>query len=145
MTAFNIWRINRSNKILKNKYNDNSIRFCLYLKLSLVMGINWIFETLTMPTWLQFVAALYNGLTGVAIFFIFVVKWSIIEKVCNRLHIKSELVEKMRRRSSAATTTTSQGRKKSSIEDTTITDISTAKDSKRKSLNETIALSTVDE
>lgn len=59
-------------------------RFSLYMKLSLVMGISWILETLYLPDWLQTTAAIYNGLTGVAIFIIFVVKWSILEKLGKR-------------------------------------------------------------
>ncbi|XP_059052081.1 G-protein coupled receptor Mth2-like [Achroia grisella] len=107
LTAFNMWRVRRDlsrfdkNITKNNKKNEN--RFALYLKLSVVMGINWIFEVLgayknLLPQWFEHIVDAYNVLIGVLIFFVFVFKSSILLKICKRLRIKNNFTDYLENR-----------------------------------------------
>ncbi|KAM3965283.1 G-protein coupled receptor Mth2-like [Aphomia sociella] len=92
LTSFNMWRVRREmsrfnkNETKKNKKNEN--RFGIFLRLSLVMGTNWIFEIVgslvNLPTWFEHLVDTYNVLVGVFIFFVFVFKKNIISKLSKR-------------------------------------------------------------
>ncbi|XP_052753341.1 G-protein coupled receptor Mth2-like [Galleria mellonella] len=89
LTSFNMWTIKKElrrfdrNETTKNKKNRN--RFTLFLRLSLVMGTNWIFEILgaivDLPDWFENLVDAYNVLVGVFIFFVFVFKTNIFRKI----------------------------------------------------------------
>ncbi|XP_049873668.1 probable G-protein coupled receptor Mth-like 3 isoform X2 [Pectinophora gossypiella] len=124
MTAFNIWRIRKSMGQFTNeagKYNNNQNRFGLYLKLSLVMGISWVFDMIALPWYLERVATAYNSLIGVAIFFIFVFKRKILLMLCKRFSVKNKFVESLQRKYSSGTVSNSQDRKRSAVEMSAVT------------------------
>ncbi|PSN29392.1 G-protein coupled receptor Mth2 [Blattella germanica] len=83
-TAFRIVHLKRETKMLKggeSKRHDeeaNRQRFNLYLKLFIVMGVNWIMEVISWaaggPSYLWYITDLGNTLQGVLIFIIFVWK-----------------------------------------------------------------------
>ncbi|GBP46516.1 G-protein coupled receptor Mth2 [Eumeta japonica] len=91
MTAFNVWRLRRDTAVLNA--NDNRAhrshqqRFGVYLKLSVVMGISWILEVISalkpeLNIWK--VTDLYNLLTGLFIFVIFICKKKIFRMLKKR-------------------------------------------------------------
>ncbi|XP_047991431.1 uncharacterized protein LOC125230342 [Leguminivora glycinivorella] len=102
MTAYNIWRVkhgvaqhnpgnSRSNK-------KDETRFGFYLKLSLVMGLNWILEVVSAviehdSVW-WYATDVFNSFTGLVIFVIFICKRSIIIKLCKRFGIEHDLIRK---------------------------------------------------
>ncbi|XP_013145365.1 PREDICTED: G-protein coupled receptor Mth2-like [Papilio polytes] len=91
MTTFNIWRLSRGNAVLNSAaagmpsaHRFQRHRFSVYLKLSVIMGINWILEVVSflkpqLQVW--YITDAYNLLIGLAIFIIFVCK----AKVNNQL------------------------------------------------------------
>ncbi|XP_013170229.1 PREDICTED: G-protein coupled receptor Mth2-like [Papilio xuthus] len=91
MTTFNIWRLSRGNAVLNSAaagmpsaHRFQRHRFSVYLKLSVIMGINWILEVVSsLKPQLQFwyITDAYNLMIGLAIFIIFVCK----AKVNNQL------------------------------------------------------------
>lgn len=106
LTTFNMWLVRKelsrfNSKETKNtKRNEN--RFVLHLKLSMVMGVNWIFEVLgaqnLLPQWLENVADVYNVLTGVFIFFVFILKSNIILKICKRFNVNNRFTKHLEKR-----------------------------------------------
>ncbi|XP_072949450.1 G-protein coupled receptor Mth2-like [Epargyreus clarus] len=94
MTAFNIWRLHRATAVLDSTaagtpaaHRSQKQRFFIYLKLSIIMGVNWILEVVSSVTpdfqfW--FITDAYNLLIGLAIFLIFVCKKKIYYQVVNR-------------------------------------------------------------
>ncbi|XP_014367374.2 G-protein coupled receptor Mth2 [Papilio machaon] len=91
MTTFNIWRLSRGNAVLNSAVASmpsaqrfQRHRFSVYLKLSVIMGINWILEVVSslkpeLQIW--YITDAYNLMIGLAIFIIFVCK----AKVNNQL------------------------------------------------------------
>ncbi|CAH0715356.1 unnamed protein product, partial [Brenthis ino] len=94
MTAFNIWRLSRGTAAVNSDAAGNPAahrsqrnRLMIYLKLSLIMGINWVLEVVSffspdLNVW-KF-TDIYNLLLGLAIFLIFVCKKKIYMKLRNR-------------------------------------------------------------
>ncbi|CAG4971210.1 unnamed protein product [Colias eurytheme] len=94
LTAFNIWRLSRGTaRVLNSEAAGNPAahrtqkqRFMIYLKLSVIMGINWILGVIS-----SFFPELYiwyitdtNLFIGVIIFLIFICKRSIYNKLLIR-------------------------------------------------------------
>ncbi|XP_046965757.1 G-protein coupled receptor Mth2-like [Vanessa cardui] len=96
MTAFNIWRLSRGTSVLESAAAGNPAahrsqrnRLMVYLKLSVIMGINWLLEIVSFKTpelniWKLTDA--YNLLIGISIFLIFVCKKKIYRKLQNRYY-----------------------------------------------------------
>ncbi|CAH2095974.1 unnamed protein product [Euphydryas editha] len=94
MTVFNIWRLHHSTSMLNKPSTGSRVshrkqwnRFMVYLKLSVVMGINWVLEIasfLTPDLKIWIIADFYNLLIGLTIFFIFVCKKKIFRKLQHR-------------------------------------------------------------
>uniref|UniRef100_A0AB38ZED9 Venom G-protein-like protein 1 n=1 Tax=Ectomocoris sp. TaxID=3104572 RepID=A0AB38ZED9_9HEMI len=98
ITACKIWRtkketsyqLNRTDSRRHSEKQENE-RFKLYMKLFLVMGINWIAELISfilgeeVPHYLWYVTDLTNTLQGVFIFIIFVWKRRVRRLVIDRL------------------------------------------------------------
>ncbi|XP_050350695.1 G-protein coupled receptor Mth2-like [Nymphalis io] len=96
MTAFNIWRLSRGTSVLESgaagspaAHRSQRNRLMVYLKLSVIMGINWLLEIVSFKTpelniW-KFTDA-YNLLIGISIFLIFVCKKKIYRKLQNRYY-----------------------------------------------------------
>ncbi|XP_075978094.1 G-protein coupled receptor Mth2-like [Anticarsia gemmatalis] len=94
MTAFNLWRLNRSTAVLDTAaagtpaaHRSQRHRFLVYLKLSIVMGLNWVFEIVSFlypgfKIWC--ISDVYNILIGLMIFLIFVCKKKIYRKLYKR-------------------------------------------------------------
>lgn len=95
MTAFNVWRLSRGTAVLDSAAAGNPHahrtqrhRFMVYLKLSIVMGINWVLEVVSsqLPELQIFkVSDLYNVMVGLFIFLIFVFKKKILRKLMKKL------------------------------------------------------------
>uniref|UniRef100_A0A6M2E015 Putative g protein-coupled receptor n=1 Tax=Xenopsylla cheopis TaxID=163159 RepID=A0A6M2E015_XENCH len=87
-TAFKICTIKRDTRVLRqegstkhtsnSKVEDDTQRFWLYMKLFLVMGVNWTMEILSWAVggskWLWIVTDVFNSVQGLVIFLIFVFK-----------------------------------------------------------------------
>ncbi|XP_059052082.1 G-protein coupled receptor Mth2-like [Achroia grisella] len=95
LTYYKIWTIRMElSRLNDNDHNDhrtnkkNENRFALFLRLSLVMGTNWIFEIVgalvDLPQWFENLVDTYNVLIGVFIFFLFVFKTNIFHKLCRK-------------------------------------------------------------
>ncbi|KAI5638760.1 hypothetical protein NE865_08644 [Phthorimaea operculella] len=87
LTAYTYWRIKKGlRKIQDSGTSNGKFRFEMYLKLAVVMGVGWIIEVFidSIPKWLEYISAVYNGFIGVAIFIVFVVKRHICVKFCQR-------------------------------------------------------------
>ncbi|XP_050351142.1 G-protein coupled receptor Mth2-like [Nymphalis io] len=96
MTAFNIWRLCRGSSVLESgaagsltAHRSQRNRLMVYLKLSIIMGINWLIEIVSFITpdlkiWI--ITDSYNLLIGVSIFFIFVCKWKIYRTLRERYY-----------------------------------------------------------
>lgn len=91
MTAFNIWRLHRAtavlNKLGNRAHRSQQQRFGLYLKLSVVMGINWVLEVLSLlkpQSAFWKVTDSYNLLIGCFIFIIFICKKKIFNMLKKR-------------------------------------------------------------
>ncbi|XP_047503341.1 G-protein coupled receptor Mth2-like isoform X1 [Pieris napi] len=94
MTTFNVWRLRRGTQVLNSPAAGNPAahrsqkrRFTLYLKLSAIMGINWLLEVVSsfypdLKIW--YISDAYNLLIGITIFLIFIWKESILNKLKNR-------------------------------------------------------------
>ncbi|XP_045484058.1 G-protein coupled receptor Mth2 isoform X2 [Pieris rapae] len=94
MTAFNVWRLSRGTQVLNSPAAGNPAahrsqkqRFTVYLKLSVIMGINWLLEVVSsfypdLQIW--YISDAYNLLIGLIIFIIFIWKESIWHKLRNR-------------------------------------------------------------
>ncbi|XP_026327675.1 G-protein coupled receptor Mth2-like [Hyposmocoma kahamanoa] len=95
MTAFNIWRLHRSTAVLDSAaagtpaaHRTQRYRFMVYLKLAIIMGINWVLEVVSssnpgFKVW--YISDAYNLLMGFFIFVIFVCKKKILRKIIKRL------------------------------------------------------------
>ncbi|CAD0201197.1 unnamed protein product [Chrysodeixis includens] len=94
MTAFNVWRLSRGTAVLdsaaagnKQAHRTHRNRFMVYLKLSIVMGLNWVLEIISF-VWpgfrMWYITDTYNILIGFAIFLIFVCKRKIFRMLCKR-------------------------------------------------------------
>ncbi|CAH1638354.1 unnamed protein product [Spodoptera littoralis] len=99
MTAFNIWRLSRGTAMLDTAaagtpqaHRTHRQRFMVYLKLSVVMGLNWLLEIISFlyPGFkMWYITDSYNILIGLAIFLIFVCKKKILKKLVKRyLHME---------------------------------------------------------
>ncbi|KAJ0176471.1 hypothetical protein K1T71_007650 [Dendrolimus kikuchii] len=96
MTVYNILLVKRGitrlNSTETRSTRENQYRFRIYLKLSLIMGISWIFDVIqsipAIPFWFRFTMDIYHGLCGIFIFYIFVFETSIITRLEKRLGIK---------------------------------------------------------
>ncbi|XP_063624768.1 G-protein coupled receptor Mth2-like [Cydia splendana] len=102
MTAYNIWRIKHGvtqhNAGNSGRNKKDETRFGIYLKLSLVMGLNWILEVVSAfiekDSVLWYAPDVFNSLTGLFIFIIFICKWSIIIQLSKRFGIGHDLIRK---------------------------------------------------
>ncbi|XP_049873714.1 G-protein coupled receptor Mth2-like [Pectinophora gossypiella] len=100
MTAFNIWRLHRATAVLDSAaagtpaaHRSQKYRFLVYLKLSIIMGINWVLEVVSsfqpdFKGW--YLTDIYNTLIGLSIFLIFVCKKKIWRKLIKRLQTLGE-------------------------------------------------------
>ncbi|XP_063536614.1 G-protein coupled receptor Mth2-like [Cydia strobilella] len=102
MTAYNIWRIKHGvtqhNTGNSRRHKKDETRFGIYLKLSLVMGLNWILEVVSAfiekdSVW-WYAPDIFNALTGLFIFIIFICKRSIIIQLSKRFGIEHDLIRK---------------------------------------------------
>ncbi|KAH9627941.1 hypothetical protein HF086_015385 [Spodoptera exigua] len=94
LTAFNIWRLSRGTAMLDTAaagtpqaHRTHRQRFMVYLKLSVVMGLNWLLEIISFlyPGFkMWYLTDSYNILVGLAIFLIFVCKKKILKKLDKR-------------------------------------------------------------
>ncbi|CAH2095979.1 unnamed protein product [Euphydryas editha] len=94
LTAFNIWRLNRSTVMLDSAcagspaaHRNQRNRLMVYLKLSVIMGLNWLLEVVSFLTPTLYIwnfTDLYNLLIGVLIFWIFVCKKKTYRGLHNR-------------------------------------------------------------
>ncbi|XP_041975511.1 G-protein coupled receptor Mth2-like [Aricia agestis] len=87
LTVFNIWRVSRATAVVRSPASGNAaahrahkLRFVLYIKLSLIMGVNWLLEVISsfypqLNGW--WVTDMYNLLIGFFIFLIFVLRMKI--------------------------------------------------------------------
>ncbi|XP_028157353.1 G-protein coupled receptor Mth2-like [Ostrinia furnacalis] len=124
MTAFNIWRLGRGTAVLDSAaagtpaaHRQQKQRLLVYLKLSILMGLNWLLEVISSVTprlldsiWV--IPDTYNLLIGVAIFVIFCCKKKIYDKLRLRLLCLTSFGEhswtaSMRSRSNSTMTETS--------------------------------------
>ncbi|CAG9561723.1 unnamed protein product [Danaus chrysippus] len=117
MTAFNIWRLVRGTAILNSTHRSQKNRLMVYLKISVIMGINWLLEVVSFLTpkltiWLYTDA--YNVLMGLAIFLIFVWKRKIYRKLKARL-TPSPIVPKLHHSSTSSTLESSLGQETSTV------------------------------
>ncbi|XP_064292383.1 G-protein coupled receptor Mth2-like isoform X3 [Plodia interpunctella] len=95
MTALNIWRLNRDSAILNSSaaattaaYLSQRQRLMVYLKLSILMGLNWVLEVVSsfkpqLRVW--YITDTYNMLIGLSIFLIFVCKKKIFRRLIEEL------------------------------------------------------------
>ncbi|XP_071446816.1 G-protein coupled receptor Mth2-like [Hetaerina americana] len=96
LTALKIYRLKRETRVLKKgdsrrhqqDGDDNNQRFKLYLKLFIVMGVNWALEIISWIVggdcyWIPF--DLLNTMQGLFVFFIFVWKVKIRRKLAKSL------------------------------------------------------------
>ncbi|KAJ0176469.1 hypothetical protein K1T71_007648 [Dendrolimus kikuchii] len=91
MTAYNLWRLSRGTAILDKAaagtpaaHRSQRHRFMVYLKLSIVMGLNWVLEVVSFlypgfRVW--YLTDAYNILIGLSIFLIFCCKQKIFRKL----------------------------------------------------------------
>ncbi|XP_052741331.1 G-protein coupled receptor Mth2 [Bicyclus anynana] len=96
MTAYNIRRLMRGTAVLNSAAAGNPAahqqqrnRLMLYLKLSVIMGINWLLEVISFFTpqlRMWEISDTYNLLIGFAIFLIFVCKKKIFKKLVARFY-----------------------------------------------------------
>ncbi|XP_047503345.1 G-protein coupled receptor Mth2-like isoform X2 [Pieris napi] len=94
MTTFNVWRLRRGTQVLNSPAAGNPAahrsqkrRFTVYLKLSAIMGISWLFDVFASfypDLKISYISGAYNLLTGITIFLIFIWKESILNKLKNR-------------------------------------------------------------
>ncbi|KAM3965143.1 G-protein coupled receptor Mth2-like [Aphomia sociella] len=94
MTAYNVWRLSRGTAVLDSAaagtpatHRSQRHRFMVYLKLSILMGLNWILEVISsfkpdLVVW--YITDAYNILIGVAIFLILVCKRKIFNKLAKK-------------------------------------------------------------
>ncbi|XP_013194893.1 G-protein coupled receptor Mth2 [Amyelois transitella] len=95
MTAFNIWRLSRGTAVLDSAaagtpaaHRSQRHRLMVYLKLSILMGLNWVLEVVSsfkpeLRVW--YITDAYNMLIGVSIFLIFVCKKKILKRLVEEL------------------------------------------------------------
>ncbi|PNF36788.1 G-protein coupled receptor Mth2 [Cryptotermes secundus] len=98
-TAMKIMKLKRETRMLQgeeSKRHDNEAdkqRFNLYLKLFIVMGVNWVMELISWaaggPEYLWYLTDLGNTLQGVLIFIIFVWKRKILRLLIRRFRKRS--------------------------------------------------------
>nr|XP_034832193.1 G-protein coupled receptor Mth2-like [Maniola hyperantus] len=130
MTAYNIRRLMRGTGILSsdseaagnpNAHRKQKLRLMVYLKLSVIMGINWLFETLSITVapdhFIWQISDLYNMFMGVAIFLIFVFKRKIyyklklrFRKLCTYLRKKNSIEMTNKCRNSESTSQSAPSR-----------------------------------
>lgn len=94
MTAFNIWRLSRATAVVNSDaagnpaaHRSQKSRLMIYLKLSLIMGVNWVLEVASFfkpDLYVWKFTDMYNLLMGFAIFMIFVCKRKIYKQLRNR-------------------------------------------------------------
>ncbi|VVC90814.1 unnamed protein product [Leptidea sinapis] len=96
LTAFNIYRLSRSNNLVFKSaaagspaaHRAQKQRLMLYLKLSTIMGLNWVLEYISarypkiQNIW--YVTDTYNMLIGISLFLIFICKKKIYVKLLRR-------------------------------------------------------------
>ncbi|KAE8749626.1 hypothetical protein FOCC_FOCC003613, partial [Frankliniella occidentalis] len=79
-TAVRILQLRRETSVLKSaesqRHNDERQRYNVYLKLFLIMGVNWIAEIMSMlfpdPSYLWLLSDVTNSLQGILVFIMFV-------------------------------------------------------------------------
>ncbi|KAG8186086.1 hypothetical protein JTE90_027080 [Oedothorax gibbosus] len=90
-TAFHIHKVSKQTKMVNN-FSDK-VRYYLYLKLAVVLGLTWILGLLAGITqmdafWYPFIVL--NGLQGALIFLSFTVKRNILHMLAVRLKVRSD-------------------------------------------------------
>ncbi|XP_053609920.1 G-protein coupled receptor Mth2-like [Plodia interpunctella] len=95
MTAFNIWRLSRGTAVLDSAaagtpaaHRSQRHRLMVYLKLSILMGLNWVLEVVSsfkpqLRVW--YITDTYNMLIGLSIFLIFVCKKKIFRRLAEEM------------------------------------------------------------
>ncbi|KAJ0176470.1 hypothetical protein K1T71_007649 [Dendrolimus kikuchii] len=96
MTVYNIWLVKRAignyNSSETRNTQENQYKFKMYLRLFLVMGISWILDiiqqTIEVPSWFHITVDTYHSLSGIFIFYIFIINKSIFRRLEKKLGIK---------------------------------------------------------
>lgn len=91
VTAFHIRKVSRQTKMVNN-FSDK-VRYYLYLKLAVVLGLTWILGLIAGITqmdafWYPFIVL--NGLQGALIFLSFTIKRSILHMLAVKLKLRSD-------------------------------------------------------
>ncbi|GFV94840.1 probable G-protein coupled receptor Mth-like 3 [Trichonephila clavipes] len=91
ITAFHITKVSRQTKMVNN-FSDK-VRYFLYLKLAVVLGLTWILGLVAGITrmdvfWYPFI--ILNGLQGALIFIAFTMKKNILNMLAIKLRIRSD-------------------------------------------------------
>ncbi|KAF8770854.1 G-protein coupled receptor Mth2 like protein [Argiope bruennichi] len=91
ITAFHIRKVSRQTRMVNN-FSDK-VRYFLYLKLSVVLGLTWILGLVAGLTrmdafWYPFI--ILNGLQGALIFIAFTIKRNILHMLAVKLKIRSD-------------------------------------------------------
>uniref|UniRef100_A0A1B6DQS8 G-protein coupled receptors family 2 profile 2 domain-containing protein n=1 Tax=Clastoptera arizonana TaxID=38151 RepID=A0A1B6DQS8_9HEMI len=113
--------LNKNGESQRHNENERQ-RFNLYLKLFIVMGINWVTEIVSWylggPKYLWYITDLTNTLQGVLIFLIFVWKRRILrllnQKICPNIELVSNTTSSTRSKVSPSRTTSSSLKQPSS-------------------------------
>lgn len=90
ITAFRIREVSKETKRVKN-FSDR-VRYLLYVKLTVVLGLTWLLGILAgilETTFLWYIFIIFNGLQGVFIFVSFTLKRKILKKLAVKLRIHS--------------------------------------------------------
>uniref|UniRef100_A0A1E1W882 G-protein coupled receptors family 2 profile 2 domain-containing protein n=1 Tax=Pectinophora gossypiella TaxID=13191 RepID=A0A1E1W882_PECGO len=94
LTSFSLWRDYQSSSMLdkadgvRKDHRKWKNRFLMYLKLSILMGINWVLEVVSSfyPTSkIFYISDFYNVLVGLSIFLIFICNRKTISKLKKRI------------------------------------------------------------
>lgn len=94
ITAFRIRKVSKETKRVKN-FSDR-VRYLLYIKLTVVLGLTWLLGILAgilETTFLWYIFIIFNGLQGVFIFVSFTLKRKILKKLAVKLRIHSHTYE----------------------------------------------------
>ncbi|KAG8239842.1 hypothetical protein J437_LFUL011468 [Ladona fulva] len=94
LTALNLWKINKETSMIHGKDSgthrktEAKSRYCLYIKLFLVMGLSWGMEVVSWlirgPSCYWFATDMFNNLQGLFIFIIFICKKRVKRQLIER-------------------------------------------------------------
>ncbi|KAJ8731202.1 hypothetical protein PYW07_004366 [Mythimna separata] len=97
LTVYNIWMVkhavNRCHDSGRSKQQSN--RFATYAKLFLMMGVGWCMELFPPgdDVWIYVLLNLYNLLTGVTIFYLFICKRIILLQLCRKFNVPNDFIK----------------------------------------------------